>query len=166
MCIAALWIYVMLCRLMAWGCRNMWLVGYIYSDVYIHECTSYWDLKFWRECNIIAASSELGNRERCGVCRKGEVSSVQGIGERNLRVVEMYKNFRVSGRAAAAQVAKHEWEIALRKLLTCNKSTELRNLCTLACRIKCQWEIDLKKTGLRWGQEWELVCLYVGSIGY
>ena len=42
------------------------------------------------------------------MCRKGEVSSVQGIGERNLRVVEMYKNFRVSGRAAAAQVAKHE----------------------------------------------------------
>jgi hypothetical protein len=44
----------------------MWLVGYkcVYSDVYIHECTSYWDLKFGRECNIIAASSELGNRER------------------------------------------------------------------------------------------------------
>jgi hypothetical protein len=39
---------------------------------------------------------------------RGEVSSVQGRGEGNLRVVEIYKNIRLRGRGAAAQVAKHE----------------------------------------------------------
>ena len=107
--------------------------------MYIRKCTLYWDRKFWRECRIIAASSELGNWERWGVCRKGVVSSVRGGGERNLRIVEMYKNIRVSGRGAPAQqVTKREWEVAFGKLLTDNRPTELRNVCTLACRIKCQ----------------------------
>jgi len=37
-------------------------------------------------------------------------------------------------------------EIALRKLRTCNKYTELRNISTLHYTIKCKWENQMKKT--------------------
>jgi hypothetical protein len=45
----------------------------------------------------------------------------------------------------------NEWpsmndEIALRKLLAGNKVRELRNLGTLAYKIKCKWENQLTKT--------------------
>jgi hypothetical protein len=50
-------------------------------------------------------------------------------------------------------------ELALRQLLTGNKVTELRNLGTLAYKIKCEWENQLKKTELRLEGELELVCV-------
>jgi hypothetical protein len=39
--------------------------------------------------------------------------------------------------------------ISVRKLLSCNKTTEMKNLGSLACKIKCKWENQLKKTELR-----------------
>jgi len=39
-------------------------------------------------------------------------------------------------------------ELTLRKLLAGNKTSELRNLCTLAHDIKCKWENQLKKREL------------------
>lgn len=39
-------------------------------------------------------------------------------------------------------------EITFRKLLTGNKTSEVRNLGTLAHDIKCEWENQLKKTEL------------------
>ena len=51
-------------------------------------------------------------------------------------------------------------EIALRTLLTGNKATELRNLCTYAYKIKCKWE---NRTAVVRGI---ITSLYVGSLGY
>lgn len=40
-------------------------------------------------------------------------------------------------------------EIALRKILTANNVTEERNLGTLAYKMKCKWEDQVKKGELR-----------------
>jgi hypothetical protein len=55
--------------------------------------------------------------------------------------------------------------IALRKKLAVKNATEKRNLCTLACKIKCKWENQMKKREM-WLGEREITSLYIGSIGY
>jgi hypothetical protein len=69
-----------------------------------------------------------------------------------------------------AEFLKNKWPgineaIALRKILTGNRFKELRNLGTLAYKIKCKWENQVKKAALRVGGKGR-TRLYVGSIGY
>lgn len=59
----------------------------------------------------------------------------------------MHKNTKLE--RAVSQVAKPEREIALRKPLTGNKTTQPENLGNLACKIKCKWENQLQKTEMR-----------------
>jgi hypothetical protein len=37
-------------------------------------------------------------------------------------------------------------KVALRKLFTANKITEFKNVGNLACKLKCKWENQPKKT--------------------
>jgi hypothetical protein len=86
----------------------------------------------------IERSGGGGDRER-------EMSSLRGRGERNSSIVEVHKNTKVERGASKNKWTNINEELALRKLLTGNKNTELRNLGTLEYKIKCKWENQLKK---------------------
>lgn len=63
------------------------------------------------------------------------------------------KNAKLEIGCPEQQVAKRNEALACKKLLTCDKRTELRNLSTRLCSMKCRWENQMRKVELR--SEWE-----------
>lgn len=63
------------------------------------------------------------------------------------------KNAKLEIGGPEQQVAKRNEALACKKLLTCDKRTELRNLSTRLCSMKCRWENQMRKVELR--SEWE-----------
>jgi hypothetical protein len=72
----------------------------------------------------------------------------------------------VEGGVPEEQVATYNGAIGLRKILTGNKVKELRNLSTLAYKIKCKWENQVKKAVHIEDGGRGRTRFYVESIGY
>ena len=70
----------------------------------------------------------------------------------------MYKSKEVE-RGAPEQLSYMNEPMALAELLTGNKTTEIRNLNTLAYKIKCKWKNQTKKAELRLERELKQMCL-------
>jgi hypothetical protein len=68
---------------------------------------------------------------------------------------ETYRSLKLTKTQRRRKFLNNKWpnmseEITVRKLLTCNKVTELRKLVTLTQSLKCEWVKHVKEIHRRW----------------
>jgi hypothetical protein len=87
--------------------------------------------------------AQVRNEGMKGTRRQGSVS----YGGRRRKKLFYCWNAQKSGGERSSWTSGHlTEEIALRKLLTANNATELRNLGAVAYKSKCKWQLQLEKT--------------------
>ena len=86
---------------------------------------------------------------------------MHGQGERIPYVVDMPRNEEVEIGASEEKKPPHvNEEMSPVEILTVSKVTEQGNLSTLAYKVKCKWEDQVKKEVLKLKEEYEGDCTY------